>query len=148
MTFEEKEELFRNAFPESLYIKSKKKKYYSGLDINSISKYQSTTHSLDALYFYTQWISGGVGGGSCWDDGDEDHHYSISGEKEANLIELEDLLLKLVPNISYLQFRKIEGIIKHDVYEVNEYYGNSTTYNYKILNLKELFDKLIEMNLL
>jgi hypothetical protein len=100
---------------------------------------------LDKNYLYIYWRTGGESGGSCWDDGTEDNHYAVSADPEPEFESLDKLLIKLCPNISYLQYKRIIGsVIKTGEYTQNEYYGNYTTYSYKVILLRDLFNILNE----
>jgi hypothetical protein len=104
---------------------------------------------LDQHYLYVEWCSGGIGGGSCWDDGKEDvHHYSISGEPESDFDDIDTILTELCPNLSFLQYKQLMKITKRESYSQNEYYGNSTDYTYKYVLLRDLLNKLVEMGFL
>lgn len=99
-------------------------------------------------YLHLEWVTGGVSGGSCWDDGTS-HHYAKKGEAEPEFAALDDLLLELCPNITFLQYRKLTNdIIEFTDREINEYYGNSTAYGIKTIRLGALFDKLQELKLI
>lgn len=114
-----------------------------------VAKARLAKHSLSDLYLYIKWMTGGMGGGSCWDDGSQPtHHYSIDGEPEPDFDDLDTLLLKLCPDITFLQYKKlINGLVKQSSYTEDEYYGNSTTYGVKTISLSELVAKLQEMGL-
>lgn len=99
-----------------------------------------------------QWMTGGINGGSCWDDG-ERNLYSMEGEPEPTFSALDTILDQLCPNITYLQYRKLindtsPSLVEYDSYTQNEYYGNSTTYGYKKVVLRRLWDRLNELGLI
>jgi len=101
---------------------------------------------LEELYLYNKWCSGGVSGGSCWGN---DGHYAVEGESEPEFTDLDNILNEICPNITYLQYKKlISKVIKEDSYTENEYYGNSSTYSYKTVLLKDLYEALKELDLL
>jgi hypothetical protein len=92
----------------------------------------------------TKWCSGGVGGGSCWST---DDHYAISGEKEPEFHDLDRILDRVVPNITYLQYKKLlysvkPDLIEYDEWTESEYYGNSTQYTSKKVVLRRLWERL------
>lgn len=76
---------------------------------------------------YMRWSPGGISGGSCWDDSDPQPYYNedIKPRFEA----LDKVLMKLCPNISYLQYKDIEALIKRNSDTEWEYYGNCTEWN-------------------
>ena len=89
-----------------------------------------------------RWLTGGQGGGNCWDS--EPSYYPIDTEKEPNLTGLDEILMEVSPNLTFLQYRLIEKLIEYDTKTYNEYYGNYTIYSLKTLKLKDLYDKLKE----
>lgn len=103
--------------------------------------------SLDEHYLYAKWTSGGISGGSCWDNSSEDRHYTTTGESEPEFEDLDTILTVICPNLTFLQYKKLLTIVKRDGYSVKEYYGNSTEYSFKTIKLRDLFDKLVEMGL-
>jgi hypothetical protein len=104
---------------------------------------------LEELYLYESWSGGGTTGGSCWDNSNsEDVHHGYPGESEVDNTSLDALLLAIAPDIKFLQYKKIEQLVERDNYSENEYYGNSSITCYKTINLKVLYDKLVEMGLL
>lgn len=96
-----------------------------------------------------EWRTGGISGGSCWDEGDRDPHYSIGGDDEPEFKELDSLFEKVCPNITFLQYRNImsECVSSYD-YSINEYYGNHTDYKVKWVCLERLYNMLVEKNLI
>ena len=103
---------------------------------------------LDEHYLYVEWCSGGISGGSCWDDGTDDRHYGRSGEAEPEFDNIDTVLAELCPNLTFLQYKKIMAkIVKRGEYTINEYYGNTTDYTFKVVNLRELYEALQEMKL-
>lgn len=97
----------------------------------------------------TEWTTGGVSGGGYWDESKTDNRYSTSGEPEPEFVELDKLLEKLCPNISYFEYKKLtKGLIEYTDYTIDEYYGNSTSYGVKFIKLRNLFDRLKEAKLI
>lgn len=97
------------------------------------------------LFLFESYESGGVSGGSCWDDSDPQPYstdYSFENESQ-----LDILLNSQFPTISYLQYKQLLALEEIDYYDVNEYYGNYTTYCYKKISLRRLYDKLVEMGI-
>lgn len=114
-----------------------------------VRKFRPRTNIKIDDYLYAEWTKGGEGGGSCWDDGTDDPHYPISAEKEPDFDCFDKVLLCIVPNISYLQHKVLtSAVLRIDEYTQNEYYGNYTVYGTKKVILKDLYDKLSEMNLI
>ena len=99
----------------------------------------------ELAFFEESWRTGGEQGGSCWDDGTEDHHCPINGDIEPPMTDLDELLLKVAPNISFLVYRNLENkLLERDERCENEYYGNYTNYGIKRINIKKLYDYLVE----
>lgn len=82
----------------------------------------------------------GQSGGNCWNN--DSHGFSRSQEPFPFI---EKILEGICPNISFLNFRKLSEVVKSGEYTVREYYGNYTDYSFSWVNLKELFNKLVEM---
>lgn len=88
---------------------------------------------------YIRYETGGVSGGSCWDESDP-RPYSLSEFPEFKVL---DMVIKEVnPNISYLKYKEIEELIHSNEETEWEYYGNSTDYTIKFVILSELLDTL------
>ena len=105
---------------------------------------------LDKHYLYVQWCSGGVSGGSCWDTGENgDPHYAMSGEAEPEFDAIDTVLTVVCPNLSFLQYKKLlaGNLVTRDEYSQDEYYGNCTNYTFKRIKLRDLLNKLVEMEL-
>jgi len=101
--------------------------------------------TLDGV-IYEKWCTGGITGGGY---SDQSNYYAQQGEQEPDFIELDNLLTEICPNITYLQYKKlIAGLIELQSWTEDEYYGNSSTYSCKIINLRKLFEKLLEMKLM
>jgi hypothetical protein len=132
------------------YIDPDRKSYWYGgpYKLRPNSKKAKAKISLDTDYLYSEWYGGGVGGGSCWDDGNRSH-YPVPGEAETDITAIDDILMKVCPNLTFLQYRKLmNGVEDRGNYTNNEYYGNSSTHNYKVINLRKLYDRLKEMELI
>jgi len=111
-------------------------------------KYNKNIKNLDECYLYIEWISGGLSGGSCWDTGEEDNHYSISAESEPEFKSLDNLLIKICPNITFLQYKNLMSkVLEISERSEYEYYGNYTDYTIKIVNLGKLYKVINEMGL-
>jgi len=85
---------------------------------------------------YMRWETGGVSGGSCWDDSDPQPYTS---DNEKPKFECLDLVIKeLMPNISFMQFREVEKLIKSTEETDWEYYGNCTNFDIEYIILEDL----------
>jgi len=88
---------------------------------------------------YTRYELGGMQGGSCW-DGCIERYTEDPPKNRYGIIDL--VLEELMPEITYLQYKKIETLI-HDNYETQyEYYGNSTDYKIEYIIVSELEELL------
>lgn len=92
-----------------------------------------------------QWSPGGVSGGSCWDSSDPQPYTNNDPIPELEL--LDKVLEEIYPQLSFLQYRALTSkLMKCDGYSVDEYYGNSTDYQFKCVDVRELYDYLVEKN--
>ena len=89
---------------------------------------------------YCRYETGGYSGGSCWDDSDPQPY---SEEPPKDRMKVLELVLKVLkPQISFLEYRMIEGLI-HDNSETEyEYYGNSTDWKIEYIKLSDLYEAL------
>lgn len=87
---------------------------------------------------YMRWVSGGMTGGSCWDG----RPRPIETEGEPNFDVLDVILKKVVPQISYLQYKEVEKLIRESDYNDYHYYGNYDEYSVKFIVLSELEELL------
>jgi len=85
---------------------------------------------------YMRWESGGVSGGSCWDDSNPERYENRHRKPKFQVLDL--VLKELFPSISFLQFREIENLIQSNYKTEYEYYGNSTDYEIEYIVLSEL----------
>lgn len=106
--------------------------------------------NFNDIYLNFIWMvheTGGVRGGSCWDSSDP-HEY-INNEEMPEFVAFDAVLTKLVPNLPYLHYKVIcSQFVKELDYVDNEYYGNHTDYEIKYVSLCDLYNYLIEHNLL
>ena len=91
----------------------------------------------DALISST-WVSGGMGGGSCWHD--KGATYPVEAEKEPNFF--EELGETLCPNMPYRLAVRLFQKCEEFEYTVSEYYGNYTDHKFRVLRLQDILDVL------
>ena len=104
-----------------------------------------TENDKNAPYISVSWRTGGLSGGSCWDDGSKDVHYATEGDPPEELELLDTLLEKVKPDIGFLQYKALcAKVVHHDSYSVGEYYGNYTNYAVKYVAIPELYEYLLE----
>lgn len=106
--------------------------------------YNPTSDISEDSLLVVAWRKGGMDGGDCW--GGEAQPWS-SGVEAGEPVALDTLLEVVAPSISFLQYKKLLGMMKTDTVEDREYYGNSTTYGYKAIAVKDVHRFLIEHDL-
>lgn len=99
-------------------------------------------------FLQIKWVIGGRSGGSCWSEGPQTY-YAKTGEIEPDFKELDRVLLKFEDKLSFLRYKMLVA----DVVEVGsdsdgDYYGNSTEYATKTVELGKLYSKLVEHEIL
>lgn len=92
-----------------------------------------------------EWYTGGVSGGSCWDDGDSTHYFEASNKPPKELKFLDEILEHFNPNINFLQYKNLYNkLVKHDSRTQGEYYGNSSSYASVQIELDDLYEYMKE----
>ena len=92
-------------------------------------------------HFFEYDTTGGVSGGSCW--GNDYQRGFVNEDYSVDLIDtfVVPIMEKLFPDITFLQFRKVEKYVKErmeeETWEDYEYYGN---YNSKKLEAVSFYD--------
>lgn len=89
------------------------------------------------------WSGGGTWG-DCWGNSG-----TIEADADLEFIEFDNLLTKICPNITFLQYKQIYNscVDKESYYESDYYGGSELRYKYTC-NLNTLYNKLIEMNII
>ncbi len=90
---------------------------------------------------YCRYGTGGVSGGSCWDSSNPQPYHLEEPKDKMKVLDL--VLTELCPNISYLQYKKVEKLIQETWKTEYEYYGNSTDFDIQYIVLSDLY-KLLE----
>ncbi len=118
---------------------------WTTVDVSKYSHFYSknkTEENKDVLF--AKWHTGGYSGGSCWGGTPE---YHSSDEKEPDF-PLEDIFEKVCPDIKFLKFRKIskeiDSMVTTEEYTLPDYYGNSSDYKVKYLEIENLYNILVE----
>jgi hypothetical protein len=100
-------------------------------------------------YLSCEWITGGISGGSCWDEDDRDSRYASARQKEPEFTDLDKVLTAFCPDIAFLLYKKLTAdTIKYSDRTEHEYYGNKTEYGIKSVRLGDLYDKMKELKIL
>lgn len=103
--------------------------------------HSKTKPKFDFIIQY--WRTGGVRGGSCWDNSDP-KPYSTTDETPKSFEDLDKILEAVYPSISFLKYKKIENLIRTGEATDYQYYGNRDDYQYRYIDLKGLFWFLTE----
>jgi len=105
------------------------------------SKIESSKYVLKV-----SWSTGGISGGSCWDDGSQDNHHSYTTDNPPEELELLDAILNhFRPNLSFLEYKMLNSkLVEHGSYTEGEYYGNETHYATKTVELEKLYNYMKE----
>lgn len=92
---------------------------------------------------YCRYETGGMSGGSCWDTAEDEGATPYEADPPKDKMKVLELVLEIVkPNITFLEYRKIESLI-HDNSETEyEYYGNSTDWKIEYIKLSALYNAL------
>ena len=102
-------------------------------------------NTVEGDFIQISWCTGGMSGGSCWDDGKEDHHYSVSSSPEPEFEALDAIMERFYPEITFMTYKRMaQTLIKISDYCDNEYYGNYYNYAVKYVDLKDLYEFLKE----
>ena len=91
------------------------------------------------------WEESGASGGDCW--GGEAHWYMNDGDDGARENfdkNLNAILEKFLPEITYLKVDKLKSMVKTGLYTNTEYYGNYSNHETITLSEDKLFDFINE----
>lgn len=96
------------------------------------------------MYLYSEdWSLGGEWG-NCWGD-----HGPVHGEPAKEFIEFDDFLEDIVPNITFLQYKKIKNHCVEQIdWHESDYYSSGTDSACWRCDMRKLYDMLKEMNLI
>jgi hypothetical protein len=89
---------------------------------------------------YINYETGGYSGGNCWDD-TKPQPYTVA-DRDDDFTSLVDCLEEVAPQVTFIQFRKIESLVEKTEHGYTEYYGNSTDYMVEYIHLDVLWDVL------
>ena len=89
------------------------------------------------------WSNGGTSC-DCWGG-----TYNITPNPPLEFVEFDDMLSKICPHISFLQYKQLYNKCTEIVtYSDRDYYGGCITYSYHKCDLMKLWDMLNEMNII
>lgn len=110
--------------------------------------YLSGLHKISTPCLHSEaWRTGGVGGGSCWDDGTEDVHYELGSDNPETIENLENFLEEFYPNMSLSQYKDLMSHLQTDDWSDHEYYGNYTNYMCSYITLEDIANFLVNLKL-
>lgn len=98
------------------------------------------------LYLVHKVQTGGVSGGSCWDDSNP-QPYS-TGHSLGRFRGLSTIVRALAPGINFLEYEDLLDRVETDTESHYEYYGNSTEYACQFIKLEDLWGFLSQCGLL
>ena len=108
--------------------------YFSGFS----SLHQNNKNLEDGDYIGVDWCMGGSHG-NCWDD----HMESVSADPEPEFQDLDTILERFCPKITFLQYKALcKKLIKRDTTYESDYYGGDTSHGVKYIMLRELYGYL------
>ena len=114
---------------------------------NNTFKNQHYDENFELNFIWMVHETGCVRGGSCWDSSDPQEY--INNEKMPEFVAVDEVLNKVCPDISHLQYNAIwSEFVKEIDYRDGEYYGNYTDYEIKYVSLCDLYAYLIDHDLL
>lgn len=90
------------------------------------------------------WTTGGQTGGSCWDTGDPVYH-PVGGQPEPEFEDLDRLLEALIPDLTFMQYKRLRReLVQVDERYRNDYYGNYTNEATKTVELRQLYNYMLD----
>jgi len=96
--------------------------------------------SINEHVIYSQYVKSGKSGGSCW--GTEPEWFYNEPPKDHMKV-LDIVLEEVCPNITFLQYKKLSGLIRsNDEYCADNYYGNFDNWHVDFIPLSE-FEEFI-----
>ena len=102
---------------------------------------QNTYICSDNMLRSTKWCTGGAYG-SCWHNG----LTPISPDKPAPFTELDELLEKVCPSITFLHYKKIlDKCVSTEETHESDYYGGGANYMQWVCDLPKLYSLLNDM---
>jgi hypothetical protein len=112
-------------------------------------QYENIVYRQDKQEYFlcNIWSTGGMTGGSCWDEGETRNYSYTNSEGEPEWLDITKILEHFCPNMTFLQFRALARLFKMDDFEVGGYYGNCTNYAVRYISLLDLYNFLKERKL-
>lgn len=91
----------------------------------------------------SSWTSGGMCGGNCWGDS---ANQSVDKEDEEPFDTLDNFLESVIPELTFIEYRKLVDKIQYSDYTQSEYYGNYYEYTFKYIKHDDLIEFLERIN--
>lgn len=113
----------------------------------TVRHYRAKTTYGDCVELTYEWVTGGLTGGSCYDDSDNTRYYGVESETEPEFDTLDNILIEVAPQMGFLHYKKLQQFIKIDSKNEGDYYGNNTIYAIKTLKVSDIWNFLIEYDL-
>ncbi len=113
--------------------------------------YGGFSFKIDCLHSEA-WVTGGVTGGSCYDEGDSgdgsytDPHYDREPEEPNTIENLEKFLREFYPDLSLSQYNELMAHVKTEDWSEYEYYGNYTNYECAYITFDDIVNYFVNMN--
>lgn len=104
-------------------------------------KSHSFPYEKDLVFNSEPWATGGRCGGSCWNDGANEN---VTPEPEQEIELLYKFLEENYPELSFINFRKLEKFIRTYEYCNSEYYGNYTEYSMNYICFEDIANAILD----
>lgn len=88
-------------------------------------------------FISSPWVIGGASGGNCWGDSPT---RGVTAEDPNEITDLDSFLEEVMPEVTFLQYKKIMALVEYQEFSVSEYYGNYNEYKVAYIT----FDKLAQ----
>lgn len=85
---------------------------------------------------YMEWETGGVSGGSCWESSDPQPYTCDNPEPSFDV--LDKIIEAVMPDLSYMNYKKLCFLIETGTRHQREYYGNCVNYRFKKIDVAKL----------
>lgn len=107
---------------------------------HSKPRYPREYEDVYCPHFYVRMEAGGMHGGDCWDN--KPTPYLVNENVELKLSILDDFIEKYFPETSFIKYKKISEKVHKSGFTSYEYYGNKTDFEFKYIDLKDIYDIL------
>ena len=101
------------------------------------------THIKEPV-IYTVYITGGVDGGTCWEDSDPQRFAEEPPKDRYKVIEL--VLSILMPKITFIEYKQVEALMHTNDETECQYYGNEDDKRVEYIILSELLVLLTKLS--